>query len=110
MKTVLPLPAAAGAVLVGGAVTAVVLLAVGISLIIAGVAVLAGMAAAAVTLPVALTGWGRRRLKGSQRVLNAEADVRLLDPPEEQRQRLREILHAVEEGRMAPEDALDQLQ
>jgi len=109
LKAGLPVPAAAGAVLVGGAVTAVVLLAVGISLIIAGVAVLAGLAATVVTVPIALAGWGRRRLKGSQRVLDVEAEVKSLDPPHEQRKRLREILQAVEDGRMAPEDALDQL-
>ena len=107
--------AAAGAVALAGGITAVVLMVVGASLLIAGLAVLSGIAIAGVSLPFVAAGRRAGKVLGSRphrKVIDVEAtsrevrkDGRAPDP-----EKVKGVLDRLEAGEMSADQALDELE
>jgi len=107
--------AAAGGVVLAGGITAVVLITVGASLLIAGLAVLASVVVAGVSLPFIVAGRRAERQVSSGRrpkVVDTHATVRELPqgPGPGKDDKVKDVLDRVEAGDLSPDEALDELE
>lgn len=107
--------AGAGAAIVAGGVAALVLIGLGLSLLIAGLVVLAVMLVAGVMAPLVTAASrqaGRQLAGGSERqVLDVKASVKALpeDLTSDRDRKVRDVLSRVESGEISPDKALDEL-
>ena len=107
--------AGAGAVMLAGGITAVVLITVGASLVIAGLAVLASVAIAGASLPLVVAGKrAEKRLSSghSRKVVDTHATVRELPqgPRPREDDKVGDVLDRLEAGDLSPDQAVDELE
>jgi membrane protein implicated in regulation of membrane protease activity len=106
--------AAAGGIALAGGITAVVLMVVGASLLIAGAALMAGIALAGVSLPFVVAGKRSReslRARPKPRIIDTHATSRQLtdEPAAAGRDKVKDVLDRLEAGDVSSEQALDDL-
>ncbi|MHC4593104.1 MAG: hypothetical protein ACYS8L_10480 [Planctomycetota bacterium] len=105
----------AGAAIVAGGVAALVLIGVGLSLLIAGLVVLAVMLVAGAMAPLVTAASrhaGRQLAEGGERqVLDVKASVKALpeDLTSDRDRKVKDVLGRVESGEISPDEALDEL-
>lgn len=107
--------AAAGGVVLAGGITAVVLITVGASLLIAGLAVLASVLVAGVSLPLIVAGRRAERQVSSGRkpgIVDTHATVRELPqgPRPREDDKVGDVLDRLDAGDLSPDQAVDELE